>query len=411
MKFIIRFLKNKNPLLIGIVATIVFLAISLLFLRSPDFPKNVPSSERLEIQTEIHRKQIEFFERYTRFIRDNHGGLIASEENRNAPDKIEDGHTFGRFLQRFKFFDRVEIERLTGKFAEKENVQFSLLSDLNKDQPASSVNQTQIKFEKNEKLWVVITVEILKYYTDESRNSVQKSQEDVIQKTEFDRVEGEKPKLVIIIDDFGNRMNVFNSMISLDYNITYSILPQLTFSQETAEIVNNKGLDVMLHLPMEPKEMNRYNPGIGALLKSDDEDIVVEKMTLNLDSVPYAIGANNHMGSAYTQYKEGLDVVMKILNERSMFFLDSKTAPGRISQRSAKRNGIPYLSRNIFLDNEQNVEAIGRQLFKAVKIANKTGKVIAIGHPYMATYEALARYLPEIETQGIRIAKVSELFN
>lgn len=408
MKSIKKFFKNKNPWLLGIFVAIILLIILLLALRSPDFPNDIPSSEKREVQNEYHQKQKEFFDRYSRFVRDNHGGLIAAEE---AEEEKAQGMSNGLFIQKFKYFDRLVIDRLTAVFVKKEGVQFQILSDLDDYNRTSPLNKITIEFIKNGKRWVSVTAEILKYYTDDSRSRIQSVKEEKSNKSGLLKNEGGLRKFVIIIDDLGNRMNVFNRLISLDYNITYSILPQLSFSQETAEIVHSKGLDIMLHLPMEPKEMNRYNPGIGALLLSDETDTIVEKMILNLDSVPYAIGANNHMGSAYTQYKEGLDVVMKILNEREMFFLDSKTAPGRISQRSAKRNGIPYLSRDIFLDNEQNVEAIKEQLFKAAKIANKRGEVIVIGHPYMATYEALAKYLPEIENQGIRITKVSELIN
>ena len=243
-----------------------------------------------------------------------------------------------------------------------------------------------------------------KSYTQDSEPQLADSEQTPYSSNDYSR-------LIIVIDDLGNRMDVLRKLISLDYDITYSVLPQQQFSLETADTVFEQGREVMLHLPMEPKEYPKYNPGLGALLISDTQDTIIEKLERNLETVPYAVGINNHMGSAFTQHDEGLDIVMQVLSGRMLFFLDSKTAPGRIAKRSARDYRVPYLSRDIFLDNNLEVEAIGKQLMKAARIASRHGKAIAIGHPHFETYQALAKYLPEIEARGIQITRISDLLN
>ena len=41
-----------------------------------------------------------------------------------------------------------------------------------------------------------------------------------------------------------------------------------------------------------------------------------------------------------------------------MFFIDSKTTPASVGDKLAREMGIPTASRNVFLDNEQDVPAI-----------------------------------------------------
>ncbi len=115
------------------------------------------------------------------------------------------------------------------------------------------------------------------------------------------------------------------------------------------------------------------------------------------------------MGSAFSQNSKGLDVVMRVLRTRSLYFVDSKTSPGRIAENSAAKYQLPFITRDIFLDNAKNEKYIKKQLFKAVKISKKHGVAVVIGHPYPVTYHTLAKYLPVIEKTGIRIIKVSEL--
>ena len=271
-----------------------------------------------------------------------------------------------------------------------------------------------VEFLKDNTPWIIVELQVSGGHVDETP-----AEKRYAQNTEPKLNGDETPaapltddaKLVIVIDDLGNRLNVLKKLLSLDFDITYSILPQRQFSLESAEMVFDNGREVILHLPMQPKDFPKYNPGLGALLLDDEQETIVQKLERNLETVPYAVGVNNHMGSAFTQHDAGLDAVMQVLSGRMLFFLDSKTAPGRIAKSSARDYRVPYLSRDIFLDNDIEEAAIKRQLFKAARIASRHGKAIVIGHPYLETYKALAKFLPEVEAQGIHVTRVSDLLS
>jgi hypothetical protein len=63
----------------------------------------------------------------------------------------------------------------------------------------------------------------------------------------------------------------------------------------------------------------------------------------------------------------------------------------------------------VFLDNEQDSAYIRGQLNQAVRLAKRTGGVIAICHPHPVTMKTLADVLPALSKQGITLVPASQL--
>src|SRR6266545_4108021 len=100
-------------------------------------------------------------------------------------------------------------------------------------------------------------------------------------------------------------------------------------------------------------------------------------------------------------------VALKVLKGKDMFFIDSKTSPVSIGESLAREMGIRAASRNVFLDNEQEVDAIKTQIQKLADMARKNGKAIGICHPHKTTLQALAESLPGLKAEGITFAYAS----
>jgi uncharacterized protein len=65
--------------------------------------------------------------------------------------------------------------------------------------------------------------------------------------------------------------------------------------------------------------------------------------------------------------------------------------------------------RGVFLDNEQDGAYIRGQLNQALRLAKKTGGVIAICHPHHATIRTLKAALPGLAKQGVTLVPASQL--
>lgn len=196
------------------------------------------------------------------------------------------------------------------------------------------------------------------------------------------------PQIAIIIDDMGHHELLGNKLLELQLNLTYSFLPHAPFTAQQELIAYEKGRDVMVHLPMEPKDP-AWNPGIGALFIKDSPERLTQSTTALLERVPHAMGANNHMGSLFTESRPAMEQVLMVLQAKQFYFIDSYTTAESIGLDQARSMGIPTARRHVFLDNIHDQEKICQQIEQLVKMAKEKGSAIGIGHPNQATLLAL----------------------
>lgn len=216
------------------------------------------------------------------------------------------------------------------------------------------------------------------------------------------------PRLAIIIDDIGFNESYID-LINISVPLTLAVIPSTKYAALAAQAGNKGGMEIMMHLPMEPKGYPETDPGRWALLKKMQKDEIVRNMNANFDMLSDVKGVNNHMGSSFTEYAEGMKVVLKEIKKRGLFFVDSRTSYRSKAYSIARDMGIKSAERSIFLDNVQTKEAISAQIAKAVKAAKEKGKAIAIGHPSKATIATLAEIAPHILDEGVQLVFASAI--
>ena len=218
-----------------------------------------------------------------------------------------------------------------------------------------------------------------------------------------------KAQIAIIVDDLGRDLDAVRSLLAIDLDLTMAVMPEELHTRESAELSHRAGREILVHMPMEPDSYPQNNPGPGALLLGQDQSEIKSRVASMFVKVPYAVGGNNHMGSRFTQYPEGMQAVIEVLKEGGWFFVDSRTSPGSVALSEARRANLASVSRDIFLDNNRDVDAIARQLREAVKIARSRHNVVAICHPYPETIKALRQEEAYLHQQDIQVVPVSHL--
>ena len=216
-------------------------------------------------------------------------------------------------------------------------------------------------------------------------------------------------RAAIVIDDLGQSLEAAHKLLGLPSPIAWSILPNQRQSVETAEMAHNAGREVLLHLPMQPEPGSSVGPGEGAINIGMRRDQVAHILATDLNSVPYAIGVNNHMGSAATTDTRLMSMVMAALAEHHLFFVDSRTTSATVALDSARRQGLPAFYRSVFLDDVESVSYSLGQLRQFCAQLEKPGAGLAIGHPHATTLEALAEFLPQLDKEDIQLVPVSQL--
>jgi polysaccharide deacetylase 2 family uncharacterized protein YibQ len=202
------------------------------------------------------------------------------------------------------------------------------------------------------------------------------------------------PKVAIIIDDLGYDDDLAKKYLELDAAFTFSVLPFSPFQKSIATAAHNKGIETMLHLPMEPDQYPEVSPGPGALLTSMSPDQLINQLNKDLDDIPFIKGVNNHMGSKMTGIDTQMYQIFSVLKKRDLYFVDSRTTAKTLCKPSARLLKVSFAERDIFIDHIQDPEYIRDQINKLVELAGRHGEAVAIIHPYPETYQVIREMLP-----------------
>lgn len=219
--------------------------------------------------------------------------------------------------------------------------------------------------------------------------------------------------LAIIIDDFGSSREGVNEMMSINRHLTFAVMPFLAYSQEDAKNAYEKGYETIVHLSMEPNHGKISWLGPRPILAGMEGEEVQKIVRDSFENVPFASGANIHMGSKASSEECIMTAVLDVLKEKELYFVDSRTADHPIGKKLADEIGVRCYDRDVFLDGQQPKSFVKKRLNEAGKIALKKGFAIAIGHVGVeggkVTAEAINEMLPEFDEKNIRLVFVSEL--
>ena len=214
------------------------------------------------------------------------------------------------------------------------------------------------------------------YSEKPQKESAKKDDFAVVPFTPNSSVKG-RAKLVLIIDDVATFEHA--SMVkSIGLKITPSIFPATKTHPDTPNIARTFEF-YMIHLPMQAKHFD--SPEIGTLTVNESFESMHEKIKKIRRDFPRAKYTNNHTGSRFTSDYDAMDKAYRALIEQGFIFVDSKTIAQTAVARAAKKYNQPYISRDIFLDDDPSANAVRRELVAAVNLAKKRGYAIAIGHP------------------------------
>jgi len=220
------------------------------------------------------------------------------------------------------------------------------------------------------------------------------------------------PVISIIIDDIGYRSIDDRNALALPGLITFAVMPHAPNVASFTRLAATSGKDIILHLPMEAVEQNKNRfLGPGRLTRSMNEVQFIATLIYDLRSVPNIIGVNNHMGSLLSTDKEKMGWLMDYLHSKKVFYIDSVTTGHSVAAYAAINSDVPYLRRDVFLDNSTDPVAINAQFDELIRMARQNGSAIAIGHPHPETIEVLAKKLGNLAEYGVRLVSVKSLIS
>ena len=204
------------------------------------------------------------------------------------------------------------------------------------------------------------------------------------------RMAKKSSRVVIIVDDMGYNLSAIETIRRINLHFTVAVIPFSPFAQETAEIAHKSGLEVILHLPLEPKSQNGTAEMEGIILSGMPEQEINTIFEKDLNDIPYALGVNNHMGSKVTEDWTTMRILLERLKRENLFFIDSMTTSNSVAYKMARSLDIPTAKRHVFLDGQLNKAYILGQLKKLLRQAQNNGYAVGICHPSEITLQTLS---------------------
>lgn len=220
-------------------------------------------------------------------------------------------------------------------------------------------------------------------------------------------------RVVLIIDDFGNRGDGTEAMLDLGIPITVAVMPFQPFSEIEARMALNADLEVIMHLPMEPEQGQPEWLGPDGITTDLSDQEIRDRMLRGLARVPGATGISNHMGSKATADRRVMKAVLDVARGEDMYFVDSVTTPQSVVLEVAGAMGISVLTRDVFLDGQEDQEHIESQLTKLGDLALDKGYAVGIGHVGIeggtVTARAIRAMIPVLEERELEFVSAGEL--
>ncbi len=216
-------------------------------------------------------------------------------------------------------------------------------------------------------------------------------------------------RIALIMDDMGGSLSKVRKLLELGIPVTPAILPGTEYAQKSSQVLLDARHEFMIHMPMQPRSYPRTNPGKGALLVDQSPETKRQLVRSYMAQLPGAVGGNNHMGSRFTEDATSMQIVLEELKKKNFFFIDSRTIGSSVAFNEARKMGLATGTRNIFLDNEEDVAYIRKQIRKMVSMASKNREIIAICHPYKETFEALQQEIAWLKQQPVDFVAASQI--
>lgn len=219
-------------------------------------------------------------------------------------------------------------------------------------------------------------------------------------------------EVAIVIDDFGGNAKGIREMMELPFPLTFAVMPFEEHSREQAAETVARNFEVIVHMPFEAFHAQASWYGKKYISTSSTNSEISRLIAEAFQIMPMATGMSNHMGSKATADPRIMAAVLEETARLNRFFFNSKTAfHSPIAQLTAGL-GLPYLERDLFLDQQASSRYIYKQLRDLIDLSRRKGVAIGIGHvgpsgPVLAGI--LKQELPRYQAQGIRLVRLSEL--
>jgi polysaccharide deacetylase 2 family uncharacterized protein YibQ len=219
----------------------------------------------------------------------------------------------------------------------------------------------------------------------------------------------QRPRVAILLAGLGLSAPQTQAAIQLPGEITLGFLPHAQGLAGKIADARAAGHEVLLHIPMEPRNYPSDDPGPHALLTSLTPVANLERLDWSLARAVGYVGIINRLGARLAESEADFKPILTALRDRGLMYLDASESTEAAALRLPERLAMAHTGIDRRIDREAARGAIDAQLADLEEIARRTGQAVGLGEPFPVTIERLAHWVATLQSRGIELAPISAM--
>lgn len=221
-----------------------------------------------------------------------------------------------------------------------------------------------------------------------------------------------KGRLALVIDDYGVDRALTRRFLDLPGTFTAAVRPNLPDAGALAREAVREGMEVILNLPMEPRDYPTRTPGGDAILVDLSGKEIRTRVEKSLDKVGPVLGVKTHLGELAVEDRDVMRPVLEEMKRRGLYFVDATRSAYSSVPELARELGVPvYLVTSVSEVDEgkSDVSTVTIRFEDLARKCRAQGYAVGIIHAKEGTHAVLARELPRLAREGIVVMGLSEV--
>ncbi len=213
-----------------------------------------------------------------------------------------------------------------------------------------------------------------------------------------------RPKIAILVANLGQQADATNAALHLPGVISMSFSPYSDDLPSLFERARLAGHEVVLELPMEPRDYPTNDPGPHTLRTSGTVDANVERLTWVLSRAPgyFALAGR---GGAFAQSAEA-DPILEAIAAKGVGMIE---IDGKALEKKAASADLAYISASAWIDQTPSAAAIDQALSDLEAEAQAEGHALGIAEAYPVSLQRLVEWTTSLDQKGLALVPVSAL--
>ncbi len=217
-----------------------------------------------------------------------------------------------------------------------------------------------------------------------------------------------RPRIAIVMTGMGVSFNATESVVGvLPGEVSLAFAPFSKKLKEWTDAARGAGHEVLINLPMEPRDFPRSDPGPFGLLTSLDAEQNTRRLDWVLSRMTGYVGVSNYMGDRFTSSRNAMRPVLKEIERRGLMFVDSMESAISTGPKIADSLKLPLARSDRVIDLTVSRSAIDARLVEIEQVAKAQGVAVALARPFPVTIRILQRWFRDLDEKGLVLAPIT----